>query len=312
MWDKKARPEVHKGFERIKMDKIQILAYAKINLGLDVLRRREDGYHDLRMIMQTIGVCDTLTIEKTERDGGIELSSNIPSLPCDGSNLICKAAKLMMEEYSLPGGLRIHLEKEIPMAAGLAGGSTDAAATFNGINRLFELGIPKEELCRLGVKVGADVPYCIVGGTCLAEGIGERLTNLPALSGATLVLIKPDFDVSTKYVYENLHANELKVHPDIDGQLSAIGEGNLEKTVALMGNVLENVSVQKYPEIRQIKDDLVSLRSFGAMMSGSGPSVFGFFKDQNDAVSASRVLKEKYPAAAVFVTGFISDIDRGV
>ncbi len=292
------------------MDGIVLKAYAKINLGLDVLRRRENGYHDLRMIMQTVRIYDEINIQRTANPGEIVLTSNVPGLPCDERNLICKAARKMMEEYSLPDGLLIALNKQIPMAAGMAGGSTDAAAIFNGLNRLFELKEGKENLCKLGVQIGADVPYCIMGGTYLAEGIGEILTPLPKAPDTNLVVIKPDFDVSTKYVYENLHANELKNHPDIDGQIRALKEGDIRALADRMGNVLQNVTIEKYPEIQSIKEDLIKLGSFGSMMSGSGPSVFGMFEKKESAVSAAEGMKEKYPSAAVFVTDFVSDIEE--
>ena len=203
--------------------------YAKINLGLDVLRRREDGYHELRMIMQTVDIYDELLIEKTDENGMVTLTANCEGLPLDENNLIVKAARIMMDTYHLSGGLRIHLTKQIPMAAGMAGGSADAAATFLGINRLFGLNLTKEELEKHGVRVGADVPYCILGGTCLAEGIGEILTPIRQLPDVPVVIVKPDFDVSTGYVYGNLHADTLKNHPDIRSLGIFIGpEGGID------------------------------------------------------------------------------------
>lgn len=289
------------------MEKNVRKAYAKINLGLDVLRRRENGYHDLRMIMQTVDLYDVITMEKTGEEV-IRLTSNVPGLACNENNLICKAAKLMKETYSLPGGFVFHLEKNIPMAAGMAGGSTDAAAIFHGINELCDLNLSKEELCTLGVKIGADVPYCIMGGTYLAEGIGEILTPLPAFPETPMVVLKPDFDVSTKYVYENLHANELKEHPDIDGQIRALEEGDVHRLAELMGNVLQNVTVEKYPQITNIKERMLELGSFGSMMSGSGPSVFGLFETSKKAGEAAKILAEEYPDAFVFATKSISEI----
>ena len=185
------------------MDAVTQKGYAKINLGLDVLRKREDGYHELRMIMQTVDITDTVSIRKTDEEGRIELTANRSDLPLDEHNLIYKAARIMTDVYHLPGGMQIHLEKAIPMAAGMAGGSADAAATFLAINRLYELGLSKEKLAKHGVKVGADVPYCIYGGTCLAEGIGEILTLLKQIDGIPVVIVKPAFDVSTGYVLRN-------------------------------------------------------------------------------------------------------------
>lgn len=289
-------------------------AYAKINLGLDVLRRREDGYHELRMIMQTVGIYDTVTFEKTDKQGEITLRTDNPLLPTDEHNLMVKSAKKMWERYDLPGGLSMTLKKKIPMAAGLAGGSSDAACVIKGISEIYALGLSSDELCKTGVKVGADVPYCIVGGTCLAEGIGEKLTMIgESLAGTATVIIKPDFDVSTKYVYENLHADTLSYHPDIDAQMKAVGKGDLKGCVSLMGNVLERVSVTKYPEIDEIKEELKQLGAMGAMMSGSGPSVFGIFADRITAEKAAAGLAERRKTAAVFATEWISreDIAKG-
>ena len=289
-------------------------AYAKINLGLDVLRRREDGYHELRMIMQTVGIYDTVTFEKTDKRWEITLRTDNHLLPTDEHNLMVKAAKKMWECYDLPGGLSMTLKKKIPMAAGLAGGSSDAACVIKGISEIYGLGLSTEELCKTGVTIGADVPYCIVGGTCLAEGIGEKLTLIgESLAGTATVIIKPDFDVSTKYVYENLHADTLSYHPDIDAQMKAVGEGDLKGCVSLMGNVLERVSVTKYPEIDEIKEELKQLGAMGAMMSGSGPSVFGIFADRITAEKAAAKLAERRKTAAVFATEWISreDIAKG-
>lgn len=281
---------------------MELKAYAKVNLGLDVLRRREDGYHELRMIMQTVDLYDTLTLEKTEK--GIEMTCNIQGLPCDERNLVYRAAALMQETYQIPGGIQIHLEKRIPMAAGMAGGSTDAAAVFNGMNILYELGRSKEELCKLGVKIGADVPYCIVGGTALSEGIGEVLTVLPNVPDCVVLIAKPDFDVSTKYVFENLHANSLTYHPDIDAMVSAIEKKDMTGMIKEMDNVLETVTEKKYTEITTIKNIMKEKGAMRAMMSGSGPTVFGLYEKQEDAEAAAEQIKEQTSAKQVFVTGF--------
>ena len=282
-------------------------AYAKINLGLDVLRRREDGYHELRMIMQTVGIYDVITFSKTEEDGVITLTTNVPKLPCDDKNLMVKAARKMWETYDISGGLSMTLEKNIPMAAGLAGGSTDAACVIRGINDLYGLNLSDEELCKTGVTIGADVPYCITGGCCLAEGIGEVLTPLPEeLTKTAVVVLKPDFDVSTKYVYENLHADTLTEHPDIDAQIHSIEEADLKECAGLCGNVLERVTVVRYPEIDEIKKDMTEAGAIGAMMSGSGPSVFGLYESADKAKEAAESMKKKYPRAAVFATEFVS------
>jgi len=285
------------------MNSLEVKAYAKVNLGLDVLRRREDGYHELRMIMQTVDLYDTLTFEKTE-EAKIVMTCNIEGLPCDERNLVYKSAKLMFDEYDLPGGIRIHLEKRIPMAAGMAGGSTDAAAVFNGMNELYDLGIGKERLCELGVRIGADVPYCIVGGTALSEGIGEVLTMLPNVPDCVVLIAKPDFDVSTKYVFENLHANSLTYHPDIDAMADAIRNNDLAGVVRVMDNVLETVTEAKYTEITTIKNVMKEHGAMRAMMSGSGPTVFGLYENKDDAAKAADEIRDRNLAKQVFVSSF--------
>lgn len=277
-------------------------AYAKINLGLDVVRRLPNGYHEVRMIMQTVGICDILTFKKA--DAGITLMVDNEELPTDGNNLICKAAKLLLETAGIEGGVSITLEKHIPIAAGMAGGSTDAAAAFLGINELYEIGYDIEKLKELGVKIGADVPYCIQGGTALAEGIGEVLSALPTPPKCHLVIAKPDINVSTKFVYENLRANELEVHPDIDGMIEALKLGDLHGIIERLGNVLETVTVPAYPIIDDIKKTMMSEGAEGALMSGSGPTVFGIFTDLEKAKNAAATIEKLGLAKQVFVTAF--------
>lgn len=277
-------------------------AYAKINLGLDVIGRLENGYHEVKMIMQNVGIYDVLTLTKIPE--GIVVTTDNGELPTDDNNLIYKAAKLMLENYNISQGVQIHLEKNIPIAAGMAGGSTDAAATFWGMNELFSLGLPEEKLREIGVKVGADVPYCIMGGTALAEGIGEKLTRLPDAPDCCLLVAKPDINVSTKYVYEHLDAEGVEEHPDIDGMMEAIYQGNLEGIVARLGNVLEVVTVKKYTIIEDIKKEMLSFGAMGSLMSGSGPTVFGIFEKEEDARKAMEHIKESGLAKQVFVTGF--------
>ena len=278
-------------------------AYAKINLGLDVLRRRPDGYHEVKMIMQTVNIWDVLTFKKSETQG-IFLTVNREELPTSKDNLIYRAAQLVMDTYDISQGVEITLEKNIPIAAGMAGGSTDAAAVFHGLNELFDLNMSLEDMQELGVKIGADVPYCIMGGTALSEGIGEVLSKLPSPPSCYLVVAKPDINVSTKYVYENLHANELKVHPDIDGMIEAIRNGSLQGITKRMGNVLETVTIAKYPIIEEIKDVMKQAGAENALMSGSGPTVFGIFVKEEDAKAAAETIKEKELAMQVFVTEF--------
>ena len=225
-------------------------------------------------------------------------------LPGDESNLIYKAAKLIIEKYAVQQGVRIELQKNIPMAAGMAGGSTDAAAVFHGMNELFGLGMSEDEMCALGVKIGADVPYCIQGGTALSEGIGEILTRLSDAPACYVLIAKPDIDVSTKYVYENLHADSLTDHPNVDGMKAAIEGGDLHRMAEYMENVLETVTIKAYPVIEEIKDFMKSRGALNALMSGSGPTVFGIFEKEEEARKTYDELKEAGLAKNIFVTGW--------
>lgn len=286
----------------IAMNAYQMKAYAKINLGLDVVGILENGYHEVKMVMQTVGIYDELSFERAE--SGIAVTTDSGELPTDENNLIYKAAKLMFDTYGIREGIRIHLQKNIPIAAGMAGGSTDAAATMKGINRLFDLGCSLRELMELGVQIGADVPYCVMGGTALAEGIGEKLTALAPAPECFLVVAKPDINVSTKYVYEHLDAEGVEKHPDIDGMVKAIAEGSLQGILDRMGNVLENVTVKAHPIIDTIKERMRELGAVGSMMSGSGPTVFGIFLEEAKARDAYQQIKEEQLAKQVFVTEF--------
>lgn len=278
-------------------------AYAKVNIGLDVLRRRPDGYHELKMIMQTVDICDELTFER-EREPGIQLRIDGADLPADESNLAYRAAALLMEDKHIREGVSITLKKRIPIAAGMAGGSADAAAVMRGLNVLFAMGYSKESLQKLGVKLGADIPYCISGGTMLSEGIGEVLTPLPAPPDCHLVVAKPDVDVSTAFVYRNLRADSLPFHPDIDGMAKALAAGDLKGITDRMGNVLETVTVREYPVIDRIKKRMRELGAENALMSGSGPTVFGIYREKETAENTAEVLKEEKLAKAVFATQF--------
>lgn len=284
------------------MNEYRIKAYAKINLGLDVVRRLENGYHEVKMVMQTVGIYDVLDFERT--DGGIVITTDSGELPTDENNLIYKAAKLMMETYPISEGVKIHLEKHIPIAAGMAGGSTDAAATLKGMNRLFDLGCTLKDLMELGVKIGADVPYCVMGGTALAEGIGEKLTPLAPAPDCYVLVAKPDINVSTKYVYEHLDAQEIVKHPDIDGMVEAIAEESLQGILDRMENVLETVTVSAYPVIQTIKDRMKELGAINSLMSGSGPTVFGIFVEKDMARRAYDKLEEEQLAKQIFLTEF--------
>lgn len=285
------------------MNQIRLKALAKINLGLDVLRRKEDGYHEVKMIMQTIGLHDQIHIRKIKEDE-IRIRTNLYYLPNNENNLAYKAAKLLKDEFQLPGGVSIHLKKVIPVAAGMAGGSSDAAAVLFGMNKMYHLKLSQQELMDRGVRLGADVPYCIMRGTALAEGIGEKLTVLPAMPKCHILIAKPPINVSTKFVYENLHANDLKPedHPEVDLQLEALQEGDLEKLVAHMGNVLERVTVPEYPVISEIKQMMTEQGALGAMMSGSGPTVFGIFTNYAQAKEAYEKLQESGLAKQIYLT----------
>ncbi len=285
------------------MQELRLKAHAKINLGLDVIRKREDGYHELRMIMQTVYLHDRIYIKST-RAPGIRVKTNLGFLPADANNLVYQAAQLLMEEFSVGEGIFIDLEKHIPVAAGLAGGSADAAAVLTGVNRLFSLGLTREELMQRGVKIGADVPYCLMRGTALAEGIGERLTKLQQPPECTVLLAKPPLHVSTKFVYSNLKLDERTAHPDIDGQIAALERGDLKGLAAGMGNVLETVTIPAYPVIAQIKESMMEDGAVCALMSGSGPTGFGLFDDEQKAAAAKTRLEEEGLAKQLFLTGF--------
>lgn len=286
------------------MERIERNAYAKINLGLDVLRRREDGYHEVKMIMQTVDICDTLTFTKRS-EPGILLRTDRKDLSVGEDNLICRAAGILFEKAHVTHGVEIFLQKRIPVAAGMAGGSTDAAATLQGLNELFSLRYSLEDLQALGVTLGADIPYCLMGGTALSEGIGEVLSRLPSPPRCVLLIAKPDINVSTKFVYENLHADTLTVHPDIDGMADALRAGSLKGITDRLGNVLETVTIKEYPIIDQIKGLMKEAGAEGALMSGSGPTVFGIFMKEEAARLAAEQIREQSLAEEVFVTGFM-------
>ena len=283
------------------MRQIELKALANINLGLDVLGKRENGYHDVRMIMQSIYLYDDVKIEKTE-ESGIFLETNLHFLPTDSSNIAYKAAQMLLEEFDISQGVKIGLNKHIPVAAGLAGGSSNAAAVLFGMNRLFALHLTQEELMERGVKFGADVPYCIMRGTVLAEGIGEQLHKLPAMPKCTVLIAKPPVSVSTKMVYEALDAKEILVHPDIDGLIQGLEQGSLRRVASCMGNVLEDVTIPMYPVIDKIKEEMQACGALNAMMSGSGPTVFGLFENRADARKAQARIREKALAKQAFVT----------
>lgn len=281
-------------------DSLKLRALAKINLGLDVLGRRENGYHDVRMVMQTIYLYDNVTLTKTE-EPGIQLQTNLFYLPVDEKNIAYKAAKLLMDEFQIKEGVHITLDKHIPVAAGMAGGSSNAAAVLVGMNRLFKLGLSEQDLMERGVSLGADVPYCVMRGTVLAEGIGELLTPLAPLPKCYILVAKPAISVSTKTVYEKLDAHEIEEHPDIDGVIAGLDEGNLMQVAKSMGNVLERVTIEDYPIIQEIKDAMREAGALNAMMSGSGPTVFGIFEDKMKAKQAEQKIRKMGLTRQVYV-----------
>ena len=280
---------------------MRLKAMAKINLGLDVLGKREDGYHEVRMIMQTIRMYDILDIRKTKRPG-IVLTTNLPFIPTDSRNLVYKAAQMLMDEFGIEEGLSIKLRKFIPVAAGMAGGSSDAAAALVGINRLFKLGLSQKELMDRAVNIGADVPYCVMRGTALAEGIGEKLTRITQVPDCFVLIGKPGINVSTKAAYESLQLDKISSHPDIDGMIGDIERGDLLAMTQKMGNVFEPGIIEKYPVIGEIKALMESHGALKAMMSGSGPTVFGIFDNREKMEAAAEVLRESRLAKTVFAT----------
>lgn len=280
---------------------MKLRALAKINLGLDVTGKREDGYHEVRMVMQTIQMYDQLEI-KESKELGIRLTTNLPFLPCNDGNLVYKAAKLLMDEFDIRQGVDMNLTKFIPVAAGMAGGSSDAAAALVGINRMFQLGLTKRQLMERGVQIGADVPYCVMRGTALAEGIGEKLTSLPGVPMCYVLIGKPGINVSTKTAYENLRLDAIQRRPDIDGMIAAIRNQDLRSITEKMENVFEPGIMEKYPVISEIEKFMEERGALKAMMSGSGPTVFGIFEDREKMFAASEALKKSGLAKTVFAS----------
>lgn len=273
------------------MDELTVKALGKINLGLDVVRKREDGYHEVRMIMQTVHLYDMLTIKKRQ-ETGVHLTTNLNFLPVNEDNLCVKAAQMLIDEFQLEHGVDMSLKKRIPVAAGMAGGSTDAAAVLYGMNRIYDLGLSRQQLMERGVKIGADVPYCLMRGTALAEGIGEKLSPLPPMVKCPILIAKPSISVSTKYVYEHLDLQNEANHPDIDALITDISNSDLHGIARDMGNILETVTVTKYPVIEEIKQVMKNHGALASMMSGSGPTVFGLFEDDKSLERAKQALHE--------------------
>lgn len=283
------------------MDTIRLKARAKINLGLDVVRRREDGYHEVKMVMQMLRLYDQIDIEKTQ-ESGIFVRSNLSFLPTDERNIAYKASKVMIDQFGLEQGVIIRIEKHIPVAAGMAGGSTDCAAVLYGMNKLFGLRLNQKKLRELGVKLGADVPYCLMRQTALSEGIGEILTPISPLQDCPILIAKPSVSVSTRHVYEHLKLDEQTMHPDIDGIVTALADGDLYGVTDRMANVLETVTVPEHPVIDEIKKQMMASGAVNALMSGSGPTVFGIFDDEEKAKKACEDMKASGLARQIYLT----------
>ena len=284
---------------------ITVLSPAKINLGLDIKERLPNGYHDVRMVMQSLDLCDTVHVHRvaySNPEDRITCSSPGTDLPTDKSNLALRAFTMLFDEFELEGGMHIILDKKIPLAAGLAGGSGDAAAVLTAVNELFELGLSDEELCARGVQIGADVPFCIMRGTMLAEGIGEKLTRLPSLWGDCVLLVKPDINVSSKWAYETWDHVEEKYHPDIDGMIE-----HLPDVAPFVGNSFEPIIAGRYPIVRKIKEDMLRYGALGAAMTGSGPTVFGLFEDDIAMHYAAETMRRLYPDTFVSETHFVAE-----
>lgn len=283
------------------MDYIQLKAMAKINLGLDVTGKRADGYHELRMVMQMVNLYDKITITVTE-EPGIHITTNLSFLPVNENNIVYKAAQMLIDEFDIKNGVDIVLEKHIPVAAGMAGGSSDGASVLYGLNKLFQLGLSRKELMERGVRLGADVPYCILRTTALSEGIGEILTTLPPMPKCFILVAKPPVSVSTKAVFGKLNLKEVNQHPDIDGIVEAVKAGDLYGIADRLGNTLESVTIKDYPVIDEIKKIMVDNGALGALMSGSGPTVFGLYDDEDKVKAAYEILKQGNLAKQVFLT----------
>ena len=274
------------------MDKILLNSHAKINLSLDVLGKRDDGYHEVLMIMLSCGLCDSITLSRI--DSGIELSTNLSFLPCNEKNLAYKAAQSFFEHTGINSGVKIELSKRIPVGAGLAGGSGNAAAVLCGLNMLYETKLTEDELCAIGSTLGADVPYCIHAKTMLASGIGEKLTLLDDFPKTPIVIIKPPFGVSTPTVYKQIDETPIQKHPDTQLLMNAIKNGDVKTVAQNMVNVMEEVTVKMHPIIGDIKSELLKSGALGVLMSGSGPSVFAFFDNYDAAKKAALPFKNKY------------------
>lgn len=277
---------------RGNMNKVILKARAKVNLSLDVIGIREDGFHEMKMINHSIDLNDVLTFESC--DEGIILTSNENSIPLDERNLVIKVARKLHRQFNVEQGVKIHLEKRIPAQAGLAGGSSDAAATLKGLNALWQLGLSQAELLAIGVTIGADIPYCLVGGTALVEGIGEKITPLKALQQMAVLVVKPDVDIATPWAFKKLDDTIIAKHPEISVIIELLEKGNYAGLKAKLGNVFEDIAFGEYPEIAAIKNEMLAQGALAAIMTGSGSTMIGYYLSQEEAVRSWQRFKEKY------------------
>ena len=275
------------------MREVQEKAYAKLNLSLDVTARREDGFHELAMLMQTVSVCDELTLSLNDA-GKVSASCSLHFIPTDERNLAVRAARCYLDAVGEERGVHIRMEKSIPVGAGMGGGSADAAAVLRGMNRLFDERLDRRALEELACSIGSDVAFCVAGGSALARGRGEILEDLPALPDCLFVIAKPDFSISTPELYRKLDSVALRRHPDTPGLLQAIEQGRLREICMRMYNVFEDVPDRRMRTVREIKGQLLDHGALSAMMTGTGSAVFGVFDDAKSAGEASDALRKEY------------------
>lgn len=282
------------------MKSMELKARAKINLTLDVLRKRADGYHEVEMVMQTIDLHDDVVLQETA--GGIEVTTDNPQLAGGESNIAHRAAGLIIESFGIKKGIRIHIKKKIPLAAGLAGGSTDAAAVLGGLNIIWDLGMSREETAAGGAMIGSDVPFCVVGGTALARGRGEILSRLPPAPDMWIVLVKPPIGVSTAEVYRNFNPASVSKRPRTGEMVAALGGGDVKGIIANLANVLETVTLQKHPEVYRVKQAMEGLGVERPLMSGSGPTVFGIVDSRTEAERIRDMIRAQMPEVFTVVS----------
>ncbi|NLJ66879.1 MAG: 4-(cytidine 5'-diphospho)-2-C-methyl-D-erythritol kinase [Clostridiales bacterium] len=287
------------------MESIHLRAHAKINLTLDVVGKRPDGYHDVEMIMQSVNLWDEIILKEIDR--GIELDSNMKNLPRGSKNIAWRAAELIRKEFGVSRGVNIYIKKNIPIAAGMGGGSADCAGVLLGLSRLWDLQIEDETLKALGKSLGADVPFCLTGGTALAQGIGDILTPITSRADIWLVIIRPNIWVSTKEIYGRLDLNTIGERPDNEAMIKHLGAGRISGIAENLVNVLEGVTIPMHLQIARIKSQLMEQGALGSLMSGTGPTVYGVFKNQFSARRAARVLRKKYRHTYV-----VNTVDRGI